>query len=190
MSWNKKELGRSSGCTSDIWLLKRHISSLLHMWLCSFVHVCIQRFTLQAQHYLKSHVSSVALWMVMFHHFGPDWNISTTTGWIVMKCGRSWSPDDESYCLWWSSDIFSRATSWHAVLGEMSRQLLGGLPWNLAQTFIVHLKMNCYHVDDPLTFHPVLSSTIHFGLWPNTYKTHNVPIPLHLLNILNVSTVN
>ncbi len=49
---------------------------------------------------LIRHARGVALWIAMFcwllHHFGLNWNISTTIKLIAMKA-KSWFPGDESY---------------------------------------------------------------------------------------------
>ncbi len=47
------------------------------------------------------------------HHFGPDWNISTTVRETAMKFGTDIhaAKEDESLLLWWSPDDLSSTTS-------------------------------------------------------------------------------
>ncbi len=77
------------------------------------------------------------------HHFDPDWNTSTTTGWIVVKLCS------DNYCLqrMKHTDFFYSTTMRLTCLifSEMFRQLLDGLPWNLAQ--VIHGLQRIYPND-------------------------------------------
>lgn len=61
------------------------------------------------------HAGSVALWMEILslrsvHHFVSDWNISTTLGWIAMKCGTDVYDPRRIYPKDLSHDFCSSAT--------------------------------------------------------------------------------
>lgn len=114
-------------------------------------------------------------------------NILTTTEWIALKSGTVMvHGDGEAHWLWWSPDLSSSTTTgpqffiilWNMstattlidvdkILYRLSRflisqQLLNGLPWNLLSDIHVPFRMSFNNFGDPLSFHLVPWSILHF----------------------------
>lgn len=104
-------LARGSKEKATAWIPKWHLSLASYgLWranywnaatgflfyFCNFQHIQVQMFG----------PNSMTLeFGQLVHYCGPDLNISTTIGWIVIKCGSDYScsRNDELWLLWWSS---------------------------------------------------------------------------------------
>ncbi len=77
-------------------------------------------------------------WLV--HHFGPDWNISTTIRWYAMKfCGDIYCPQSTNTTN--IGDPLSLTQDWPAgqsfhLSSEISQHLLDGLTPNVVRMFM------------------------------------------------------
>ncbi len=64
---------------------------VMDIWVCTSADLCAASFLLiflytslcQLVYFRDLGMASLVNWSV--HHFGPDWNISTTIGWAVVK---------------------------------------------------------------------------------------------------------
>lgn len=115
--------------------------------------------TIQLQHYLWSAV--LARVNQSTHQFGPDWNVSTTFGWIVLKCSSDMFPSE-----WGETTLL---LLWHRTVGSKYN-------WEALRRTSAHLW--CIMCPVPLYFMPfslckVISSAIFSKLVTNVYKAPN-----------------
>lgn len=164
---------------------------MIHMYICLHASLCFSLsvfsglfFTLCLWQNLLQHIqesdwsflAKLAAWLYGWpcqsvgrsvHHFGPDWNISITLGWIALQlCSDIHCPQR------------MKPTSFGEPLTFPLAPPVGWrfwLYWNVFQTFMFPSGWTVIALVTPFTFHPDQppgqSFNEYFALWQNTHQS-------------------